>query len=69
MTRHATEKDRSLKTQLLVANTDGENEIAEEKLWASNCFLWDEKSVLNKVNHSENTLLYMLLYASVIKLI
>ena len=62
LTKEATEKDRSLKTQLLVS-TPGNNddEISGERVWRHNSFFRDVKPdlKLEKRNIPENCLIYI----------
>ena len=59
MTKHATEKDRSLKSQLFVSRSDSSsNDACSEKIWSKGAFYKDERNDLGmeKVNYPENTL-------------
>ena len=62
MSRHATENNRRLKTQLLVTkcNTDS-REPAGEKVWKNNGFFGNEKFNFEivEINCPTNTLLYI----------
>lgn len=61
MTKYATEKNRSLKTQLFVSKSNFEEETAVEKASEKNGFFNDEKSYsgMEKVNFPEDTLFYI----------
>ena len=56
-----TDKDRSLKTQLLITENEGKDVLSAEKVWKNNGFFGDIKPEmsLEKVNLPENTLLYI----------
>ena len=62
LSKELTDKDRSMKTQLLVRSaTDGDEKIPGEKVWKNYGFFKDIKPELNleKVNILENCLLYI----------
>ena len=62
LSKEMTNKDRSMKTQLLIRSTfDGGHRLSGEKVWKSNGFFKDIKPELNleKVNMLENTLYYV----------
>ena len=63
LTKHATEKDRFLAAQMLMANTSKsyENETAGEKIWPADGFFQDVKRNfgMEKVNFPESTLFYI----------
>ena len=56
-----TDKDRSMKTQLLIRSNDGDDKLSGEKVWKENGFFKDIRPELNleKVNMPENTLYYV----------
>ena len=61
LSKEATDKDRSLKTQLLVTSNDSEEKLCGEHVWKNNSFFQDLRPDLNleKKNILENTLLYI----------
>ena len=63
MTKHATEKDLSLKSQLIISASGSENseDGCNEKLWPTGRFFRDERSEfeMKKVNYPQNNLFYM----------
>ena len=61
LSKEMSDKDRSLKTQLLVAENDGKDLLSAEKVWKNNGFFGDIKPEMNleKVNMPENTLIYV----------
>ena len=62
LTREATDKDRSLKTQLLVSTSNSSNEkISGERVWKSDGFFKDVRPDFNleKRNTPENCLFYV----------
>ena len=61
LSKEMTDKDRSMKTQLLIRNSDGDDKLSGEKVWKNNGFFKDIKPGLNleKVNMPENTLYYV----------
>ena len=57
-----TDKDRSMKTQLLIKScSDGDDKLSGQKVWKNNAFFKDIKPELNleKVNMPENALYYV----------
>ena len=58
LSKEMTDKDRSLKTQLLVTENEGKYVLSGEKVWKNNGFFGDIKPEMNleKVNLPENTL-------------
>ena len=62
LTKEATEKDRSLKTQLLLAtNSQNTEKISGEQIWKKFGYSYDEKVDFNikKKNFFENALCYV----------
>ena len=61
LSKEMTEKDRSLKTQLLITENEGKDVLSGEKVWKNNGFFEDIKPEMNleKVNLPENTLIYI----------
>ena len=61
LSKEATDKDRSLKTQLLVTSNDSEEKLCGERVWKNNSFFQDLRPDLNleKKNILENTLFYI----------
>ena len=61
LSKEATGKDRSLKTQLLVTSNDSQDKLCGERVWKHNGFFQDLRPDLNleKKNIPENTLLYV----------
>ena len=62
LSKELTDKDRSMKTQLLVRSaTDGDEKISGEKVWKNYGFFKNIKPELNleKVNIPENCLIYV----------
>ena len=62
LSKEMTDKDRSMKTQLLIrSSSDGDDKLSGEKVWKNNGFFKDVKPELNleKVNMPENTLYYV----------
>ena len=61
LSKEATDKDRSLKTQVLVTSNDSQAKLTGENVRKNNGFFQDLKPNLNleKKNISENTLLYI----------
>ena len=62
LSKEMTDKDRSMKTQLLIrSSSDGDDKLSGEKVWKNNGFFKDIKPELNleKVNMSENALYYV----------
>ena len=60
LSKEMTDKDRSMKTQLVVKSKD-ENKLSGEKIWKKDGFFKDMKADLNleKVNIPENSLIYV----------
>lgn len=58
---HVTEKDRSVKTLLLVSNTSFYNEISGGNVWVESAFFKDVKKNfgMEKVNFREYTIFYI----------
>lgn len=58
---HVTEKDRSVKTLLLVSNTSFYNEISGGNVWVESAFFKDVKKNfgMEKVNFPEYTIFYI----------
>ena len=62
LSKEMTDKDRSMKTQLLIrSSSDGDDKLSGEKVWKNNGFFKDIKPELNleKVNTPENALYYI----------
>ena len=62
LSKEMTDKDRSMKTQLLIRlSYDGDDKLSGEKVWKNNGFFKDIKPELNleKVNMPENALYYI----------
>ena len=61
LSKEMTDKDRSMKTQLLIRSNDGDDKLSGEKVWNENGFFKDIRPELNleKVNMPENTLYYV----------
>ena len=61
LTKEATEKDRSLKTQLFLSSKNSEEKLNSECMWRSEGYFSDMRPELNleKKNIPENTLLYV----------
>ena len=59
--KEMTDKDRSMKTQLLNRSSDSDDKLSGEKVWKNNVFFKDIKPELNleKLNMTENTLYYI----------
>ena len=59
--KEMTDKDRSMKTQLLIRISDGDDKLSGEKVWKNNGFFKDIMPELNleKLNMTENTLYYI----------
>ena len=57
LSKEMTEKDRSLKTQLLIAENESKDVLSGEKVWKNNGFFGDIKPEMNleKFNLPENT--------------
>ena len=61
LSKEMTDKDRSMKTQLLIRSNDGDDKLSGEKVWNENGFFKDIRPELNleKVNMPENCLYYV----------
>ena len=62
LSKEMTDKDRSMKTQLLIrSSSDGDDKLSGEKVWKNNRFFGDIKPEMNleKVNMPENILYYV----------
>ena len=62
LSKEMMDKDRSMKTQLLIRSTsDGDDKLSGEKVWKNNGFFKDVKPELNleKVNMPENAVFYV----------
>ena len=61
MSKEISDKDRSMKTQLLLRTSDSDEKVSGEKVWRENGFFKEIKPEMNieKVNIPENTLLYI----------
>ena len=62
LSKELTDKDRSMKTQLLIRSQSGDDEkLSGEKVWKENGFFKDIRPELNleKVNMPENCLYYV----------
>ena len=62
LSKEMTDKDRSMKTQLLIrSTTDGDDKLSGENAWKNNGFFKDVKPELNlgKVNMPENAVFYV----------
>ena len=61
LSKEMTDKDRSMKTQLLIRSNTSDEKLSGEKVWKENGFFKDIRLELNleKVNMSENTLYYV----------
>ena len=61
LSKEMTDKDRSLKTQLLITENGGKDVLSGEKVWKNNGFFGDIKPEMNleKVNLPENILIYI----------
>ena len=61
LSKELTDKDRSMKTQLLITENEGKDVLSGEKVWKNNGFFGDIKPEMNleKVNMPENTLIYV----------
>ena len=62
LSKELTDKDRSMKTQLLISSTGNNDEkLSGEKVWKNNGFFKDTKPELNfeKVNIPKNYLFYI----------
>ena len=61
MSKEVSDKDRSMKTQLLMTTSGSDEKISGERVWRENGFFSEVKPEMNieKVNIPENTLLYI----------
>ena len=61
LSKEATDKDRSLKTQLLLTSNDSQEKLSGEQVWRNNGFFQDLRPDLNleEKNMPENTLFYI----------
>ena len=62
LSKEMTDKDRSMKTQLLIgSSSDGDDKLSGEKAWKNNGFFGDITPEINleKVNMPENTVYYI----------
>ena len=61
MSKEVSDKDRSMKTQLLMTTSNSDEKVSGEKVWKENGFFKEIKPEMNieKVNIPENTLLYI----------
>ena len=61
LSKEMTDKDRSMKTQLLIRSNTSDEKLSGEKVWKENGFFKDIRPELNleKVNMPENTLYYV----------
>ena len=61
MSKEVSDKDRSMKTQLLMTTSGSDEKVSGEKVWRENGFFKEIKPEMNieKVNIPENTLLYI----------
>ena len=61
MSKEVSDKDRSMKTQLLLTTSGSDEKISGEKVWKVNGYFGEVKPEMNieKVNIPENTLLYV----------
>ena len=61
LSKETTDKDRSLKTQLLVSANSSDEKLSGERVWKNDDFFKDLRPDLNieKVNMPENTLYYV----------
>ena len=62
LSKEMTDKDRSMKNQLLIrSSSDGDDQLSGEKVWKNNGFFKDNKPELNleKVNMPANALYYV----------
>ena len=60
LSKEATDKDRSLKTQLLVTSNDSEEKLCGEHVWKNNGFFQDSRPDLNL--EEKHTGKYIVLY-------
>ena len=61
LSKEMTDKDRSMKTQLLIRSNNDDEKLSGEKVWNENGFFKDIRPELNleKVNMPENSLYYI----------
>ena len=61
LSKEMNDKDRSMKTQLLIKSGDSDEKLSGEKVWKENGYFNDIRPELNlvKVNMPENTLFYV----------
>ena len=61
MSKEVSDKDRSMKTQLLLRTADSDEKVSGEKVWKENGYFNEIKPEMNieKANIPENTLLYI----------
>ena len=61
LSKEMTDKDRSMKTQLLIRSNDDDDKLSGEKVWNENGFFKDIRPELNleNVNMPENSLFYV----------
>ena len=61
LSKEMTDKDRSMKIQLLIRSNDGDDKLSGEKVWNENGFFKDIRPELNleKVSMPENSLFYV----------
>ena len=61
MSKEVSDKDRSMKTQLLLTTSGSDEKISGEKVWNANGYFAEVKPEMNieKVNIPENTLIYI----------
>ena len=61
LSKEMNDKDRSMKTQLLINSGDSDEKLSGEKVWKENGYFNDIRPELNlvKVNMPENTLFYV----------
>ena len=61
MSKEVSDKDRSMKTQLLMTTSGSDEKVSGERVWKENGFFLEIKPEMNieKVNIPENTLLYI----------
>ena len=61
MSKEVSDKDRSMKTQLLMTTSSSDEKVSGEKVWKENGFFKEIKPEMNieKANIPENTLLYI----------
>ena len=63
LSKEATDKDRSLKTQLLVTSNDSQETLSGERVWKNNDFFQDLRPDLNL--EKKNTRKHFVLYESI----